>query len=139
MSKTRPFKVGDVTTTAVKLPGEPKGTEVRVIELDVGEPWPVRAGKVLKPDEIGLYAVDELTPIPVEAPAEPSKPMTKAVLDLLKAKGSLTSIEAQGVLRCRALAKRISELRDLGWTIARELKTDTTGQRYARYHLQEAV
>ncbi len=70
------------------------------------------------------------------APQEPAKPMTKAVLDLLKVKGSLTSIEAQGVLRCRALPKRISELKDLGWKIITELKNDTTGQRYARYHLE---
>ncbi|WP_409063200.1 helix-turn-helix domain-containing protein [Brucella sp. 2716] len=62
--------------------------------------------------------------------------MTAAVLDLLKSKGSLTSLEAQGVLRCRSLSKRISELTRLGWPITRVLKEDTTGQRYARYSLQ---
>lgn len=61
--------------------------------------------------------------------------MTKAVLDLLKAKGSLTSLEANGVLKCRSLAKRVSELRELGWCISRELKKDHSGQRYARYTL----
>ena len=69
------------------------------------------------------------------APVQPTFPMTKAVLDLLKKKGTLTSLEAQGVLRCRSLSKRISELKKLGWPIFRELKEDTTGQRYARYSL----
>lgn len=69
------------------------------------------------------------------APVVPTLPMTKAVLDLLKKKGTLTSLEAQGVLRCRSLSKRISELKQLGWPIFREMKWDTTGQRYARYSL----
>ncbi|MEJ5084962.1 helix-turn-helix domain-containing protein [Brucella pseudogrignonensis] len=69
------------------------------------------------------------------APVVPTLPMTKAVLDLLKQKGTLTSLEAQGVLRCRSLSKRISELKQLGWPIFREMKWDTTGQRYARYSL----
>lgn len=66
-------------------------------------------------------------------------PQTKQVLDLLKAKGSLTAIEAGGVLRARSLAKRISELKEAGVGITAENKLDHTGQRYARYHLRAAA
>ncbi|MDX0568138.1 hypothetical protein GOL81_23105 [Sinorhizobium medicae] len=66
-------------------------------------------------------------------------PQTKQVLDLLKAKGSLTAIEAGGVLRARSLAKRISELKEAGVAIIAENKLDHTGQRYARYHLKAAA
>ncbi|PDT45333.1 hypothetical protein CO661_24015 [Sinorhizobium fredii] len=66
-------------------------------------------------------------------------PQTKEVLSLLKAKGSLTAIEAGGVIRARSLAKRISELKEAGVDILAETKHDHTGQRYARYHLQAAA
>lgn len=80
-------------------------------------------------------------------PVTPSAPMARAVLDLIKAKGSLTSLEASGVLKCRDLPKRISELKSLGWPIKRELKNEVTmkggvpvkGQRYARYYLEAAA
>lgn len=73
-----------------------------------------------------------------KAPVKPTAKMTAAVLDLLQTKGTLTSLEAQGVLRCRSLSKRISELKQMGWKISRELKKDTTGQTYARYSLAAA-
>ncbi|MQW33591.1 helix-turn-helix domain-containing protein [Sinorhizobium meliloti] len=66
-------------------------------------------------------------------------PQTKEVLSLLKAKGSLTAIEAGGVIRARSLAKRISELKEAGVSIIAETKHDHTGQRYARYHLKAAA
>ena len=68
-------------------------------------------------------------------PLEPTAPMTAQVLQMLRKKGDVTSIEAQGVLRCRSLSKRISELRRLGHRITRTLQEDHTGQRYARYIL----
>ncbi|MER9605384.1 helix-turn-helix domain-containing protein [Mesorhizobium sp. M0243] len=67
---------------------------------------------------------------------EPTAPMTKSVLELLRRKGALTSLEAQGVLRCRQLPARVLELKRLGHRIVTELKVDPTGQKYARYHLQ---
>ncbi|WP_201269759.1 helix-turn-helix domain-containing protein [Sinorhizobium meliloti] len=70
-----------------------------------------------------------------KGPVEPTAPMTKAVLELLRRKGAITQMEAQGVLRCRALPRRIADLKALGHNIVRELKVDPTGQRYARYHL----
>lgn len=66
-------------------------------------------------------------------------PQTREVLSLLKAKGSLTAIEAGGVIRARSLAKRISELKEAGTDIITETKHDHTGQRYARYHLKIAA
>jgi hypothetical protein len=60
---------------------------------------------------------------------------TAEVLSLLRAKGSLTAIEAGGVIRARSLSKRISELKEAGVDIQTETKHDHTGQRYARYHL----
>lgn len=66
-------------------------------------------------------------------------PQTREVLSLLKSKGSLTAIEAGGVIRARSLPKRISELKEAGVSILAETKHDHTGQRYARYHLQVAA
>lgn len=60
---------------------------------------------------------------------------TKEVLSLLRSKGSLTAIEAGGVIRARSLSKRVSELKEAGVDIQTETKFDHTGQRYARYHL----
>jgi hypothetical protein len=80
-------------------------------------------------------------PVVVEAkavpatPVEPTAPMTSEVLKMLRKKGDVTTIEAQGVLRCRSLSKRISELKGLGHRINRTLHEDHTGQRYARYTL----
>jgi hypothetical protein len=68
-------------------------------------------------------------------PIEPTAPMTAQVLQMLRRKGDVTSIEAAGVLRCRSLSKRISELKRLGHNISRTLHEDHTGQRYARYIL----
>jgi hypothetical protein len=77
--------------------------------------------------------------IAAEQPAkEPTAPMAKAVLDLLRRKGAITSLEAQGVLRCRQLPARVLDLKRLGHKIVTELKVDPTGQKYARYHLQAA-
>ena len=73
-------------------------------------------------------------------PKVPTAPMAKAVLEVLKSKGSLTGLEAGGVLKCRDLPKRISELRAMGWNIRVEYKRDPRdGQRYARYHMEDGV
>jgi hypothetical protein len=72
--------------------------------------------------------------IPAKA-VEPTAPMATKVLQMLRVKGNVTAIEAQGVLRCRDLPKRISELKQLGHNILRSFHVDHTGQRYARYTL----
>jgi len=79
-----------------------------------------------------------VTPVKA-APKEPTAPMQRAVLDLLRRKGAITSMEAQGVLRCRQLPARILELKRLGHGIITQMKLDHTGQKYARYHLEVAA
>lgn len=72
-------------------------------------------------------------------PKTPTAPMALSVLQILQRKGSLTSMEAGGMLKCRDLPKRISELRALGWPIMKQLKRDPHDkQRYMRYHLAAA-
>jgi hypothetical protein len=53
----------------------------------------------------------------------------------LKTHKTISQAEAGLVYKIRALPKRISELKQLGYKITRELKQDPTGQRYARYTL----
>lgn len=64
------------------------------------------------------------------------KPQTRAVLDHLIDAGSITNVEANAVLKCRSVAKRISELiDDHNVKIDREWKKDSQGQRYVKYTL----
>ena len=75
--------------------------------------------------------------VKVDKKAErPLSPQSSRVLDMLKAKGSITALEAAGVLRVRSLSRRIVDLKEAGHTIVRDLSKDTTGQRYARYYLK---
>lgn len=69
---------------------------------------------------------------------EPLYQMDLAVLEHLRKVGHITNMEANTVLKCRAVPKRVSKLRQHGYPITREFKRDTTGQRYARYVLDPA-
>lgn len=64
---------------------------------------------------------------------------TRRVLGLLQsvAQRGLSGNEAEDMLRCRDLPKRISELRQQGVLIVRVLRADAFGQRYARYWLAD--
>jgi hypothetical protein len=62
---------------------------------------------------------------------------TDRVLKHLQSVGSITQVEAQAMYKSRSLTKRISELRDRGYDIKSEWKTDHTGQRYVRYWLRK--
>lgn len=64
-------------------------------------------------------------------------PQAKQVLEHLLAEGTLTGAEAATVYKIRHLPRRIADLREAGWPIARELRKDRAGQRYARYFLAE--
>ena len=64
-----------------------------------------------------------------------NKPMLDLILDHLLKKGSITNVEAQALYRCRALPRRIADLKADGIPIKTILKKDATGQRYARYVL----
>lgn len=66
------------------------------------------------------------------------KPMKTLILDHLLDGRSITNVEAQALWRCRALPKRINELRTEGYPVVRERRTDSTGQSYVRYSLDMA-
>lgn len=63
------------------------------------------------------------------------KPMRELLKEHLLSGRSITNIEAQALWRCRALPKRINELRASGMKISSERRTDSTGQSYVRYVL----
>ncbi|WP_417623163.1 helix-turn-helix domain-containing protein [Parasphingorhabdus sp.] len=64
------------------------------------------------------------------------KPMKTLLLDHLLEGKSISNVEAQALWRCRALPKRISELKSDGWPIVSERRKDSTGQSYVRYVLE---
>lgn len=51
---------------------------------------------------------------------------------------NISNIEAQAVYKIRALPRRISDLKEEGYTFTHEWKTDLTGQRYMRYFIVSA-
>lgn len=65
----------------------------------------------------------------------PLQPMQRTILDHLLNEGSITGVEANAVHKCRALPRRIADLKARGVELSTEYKVDMTGQRYARYHL----
>lgn len=67
----------------------------------------------------------------------PTAPQTRKILTHLRKVGSISGVEAQFILGVRALPRRISDLEELGYLITRERRTDTQGQRYVRYLLDE--
>lgn len=62
-------------------------------------------------------------------------PMKDLILIHLLEVGSISNREAQDLYRCRALPRRIADLKADGVPIKSVLKKDATGQRYARYTL----
>lgn len=65
------------------------------------------------------------------------KPMRTLILDHLLTGESISNVEAQALWRCRALPKRINELKRDGWPITAERRKDSTGQSYVRYALDK--
>lgn len=61
-------------------------------------------------------------------------PQVQTLLTHLQNHGSISQAEAGTVYKIRALPRRIADLKAEGYEISRELKTDPTGQRYARYY-----
>ena len=57
------------------------------------------------------------------------------ILAHLKQVGSISFVEANDLYRCRSLTRRIADLREAGYDIVSEWRTDTLGQRYTRYSL----
>lgn len=62
------------------------------------------------------------------------KPQTEWLLQHFKKSPSISGQEAAAMFRIRSLPRRILDLEDVGHRFARELRHDTTGQRYIRYH-----
>lgn len=62
------------------------------------------------------------------------KPLTQKIYDHLITEGNISGVEAAALYRCRDLPKRMSEIKQAhGNVFVREMKSDHTGQRYARY------
>ena len=57
------------------------------------------------------------------------------ILNHLRIKGSITALEAMSLYRIFRLAARVNELRDEGYDIETDMKTDLRGKRYASYSL----
>jgi len=53
----------------------------------------------------------------------------------LHAVGSISSLEAATLYKCRSLSRRIATLREDGLDIFSEWCKDLTGQRYVRYYI----
>ena len=68
-------------------------------------------------------------------------PMTRKVLGLLHLAGrrGLSAEEAKEYVRCGHLARRIADLKELGYAIGRDFHQDLFGNRYARYYLMGTV
>jgi hypothetical protein len=62
-------------------------------------------------------------------------PQAHTVLKHLEQVGSITPIEAHTVLKVRSVSARITEIVRAGYTIAKSIKKDSTGQRYIRYSI----
>lgn len=74
-------------------------------------------------------------------------PQAKTIFDHLVSAGSISSVEAHAVHRCRSVSRRITEIDDalvearlrfLGpfpFSIRKVVRRDSTGQRYTRYFL----
>lgn len=74
---------------------------------------------------------------PIDKKAKALTPQAAAVLEHLRAAGSITGVEAAAVLKVRHLPRRILDLKERGVSIRKEMKQDSQGQRYARYWLQQ--
>lgn len=81
--------------------------------------------------DYSCFDADELEP----ANNYPTAKSSLVILDHLLKVGSISGIEAQNLYKCRALPRRIKDLKELGWNIVSHLRKDNTGQRYVRYEL----
>ena len=57
------------------------------------------------------------------------------ILNHLIDEGSISGLEAAELYRVRALPRRIADLREAGFEIESEWRTDPVGQRYKKYWL----
>lgn len=65
-------------------------------------------------------------------------PQAQLVLGHLTAHGSITNVEAHIVHKVRSVSARITEIRNAGYNVEKEQRSDVTGQRYVKYVLKPA-
>lgn len=71
--------------------------------------------------------------------AVPSAPMTRNIFVHLTTTGKITNIVAQNLYKCRALPRRIKDIKEqTGLRVMCKWKVDATGQRYKVYYLEGA-
>jgi hypothetical protein len=65
-------------------------------------------------------------------------PSAKRVLLHMVKFGSITNAEANAILKCRSVSRRITEIdRGTSLYIDKQMKKDSDGQKYVRYSLSE--
>jgi hypothetical protein len=62
----------------------------------------------------------------------------KQILKYLQTHESISPVEALTVAGCFRLAARINDLRNAGYNIKTDIRSDVNGRRYARYKLVSA-
>ena len=63
-------------------------------------------------------------------------PQCNDILRVLRDRGSITNLEAQMMLKVRALPRRIADMEVKGYRFSRSTRHDPMGQRYVRYTLK---
>lgn len=63
------------------------------------------------------------------------KTQTQKILNHLLDEGSISGVEAAELYRVRSLPRRICDLKERGFEIFSEWRTDPLGQRYKKYYL----
>lgn len=66
-------------------------------------------------------------------PTVGSRTQLDMLLDHFRIRPNISDLEARSMFKIRALPRRIKDLEELGYSIERSSRKDTTGQRYVRY------
>jgi hypothetical protein len=106
-----------IKAVKVQKPKIARPTKVKPKTAKPAKVKPVKVGLASLADAIALY------------------PQTRKVLVHLERHGSISPLEAFGVYRITRLAARIKEIRNAGFKVETNMKTDPTGTKYAEYRL----
>lgn len=107
----------EAVAVKVQKPKIARPTKVKPKTAKPAKVKPVKVGLASLADAIALY------------------PQTRKVLVHLERHGSISPLEAFGVYRITRLAARIKEIRNAGFKVETNMKTDPTGTKYAEYRL----
>lgn len=72
-----------------------------------------------------------------DRPAAQMSPMNSTILRHLNQKATITAVEAAALYGCRALPRRIADLKELGYAVRSEHRKAQNGQRYVRYFIEQ--